>query len=447
MTYITPRALLSFPALLVAVALFGCRPSSSVPPGTGGAPAVSRPRVAETSEQVPVAGRDYSVKAPDEDIKAVVDGNTAFAADLYQRLAADPGNVFFAPHSVSIALAMTYAGARGETEQEMAKVLHFTLPQDRLHPALGALDIAVQAPQIPSRASLPGIRIDSANSIWVQTGYDLLPTFTDIIGRDYGGQAQMIDFASNPDAAAREINQWVLDRTEKRIQDLIPPGALSRMTRLVLANAVYFLGKWDQKFKVESTKPGPFTKLDGNKVEAQMMFQDGQFSYASDDLCQIVSLPYTGYRASMVIVLPRAGAFAEVESGLTAERISGLLSTAKGADVKLTMPRFTFTVPYTLGDTLQAMGMKLAFGAADFSGMTGGPDLYISEVRHKAFVSVDEEGTEAAAATDVEMKAGSAYMPSEPMEFTADRPFIFLIRDIQSGTILFMGRVVDPTVS
>jgi len=445
---ITRRTMLPLFAILLWSVLAGCRPSGFVPPGTGTAPPVARPRVPETSEQVPVAGRDYSVKAPEEDIKAVLEGNTAFAAELYQRLAAEPGNVFFAPHSISIALAMTYAGARGETEREMASVLHFPLPQDRLHAAFGALDLAVQAPPLPSRASLPGIRIDFANSIWVQTGYELLPAFTDIIGRDYGGQALTIDFARDRDAAAREINQWVLDRTEKRIQDLIPPGALHPMTRLVLANAVYFLGKWEHQFKVEETKPGPFTTSEGTLVQADMMYQKGQFSYVADDLCQIVSLPYQGYRDSMVIVLPRPGKFADVESGLTAASIAGLLSGAKGADVKLTLPRFTFTVPYTLGGTLQAMGMKLAFGnSADFSGMSGHPDLFISEVRHKAFVRVDEEGTEAAAATDVEMKAEMAVMTVETAEFTADRPFIFLIRDGKSGAILFLGRVVDPTAA
>jgi len=427
-------------ALLSGLALGSCRPTTpapdtvphSTPDTTGPAPA-------------PAPERDTSVKVPEEDTRALVDGNTAFAWELYHELATEPGNVFLSPYSVSLALAMTYGGARGETESEMAKVLHFTLPQDRLHAAFASLDARLQ----PSGGrEIHGFRLKSANSLWVQAGYALLPAFTELVTKRYAAEAAELDFRSDPDAAADEINEWVKGKTEKRITGLIPPGSLTPDTRLVLANAVHFIGKWHHQFGKSLTQPGSFTRLDGEQVEAQMMHQETDLDYAEGDTWQAVSLPYELGGCDMVIVLPRAGRFAEVEEMLTGPGFSSLVGKIKSRKVRLTMPRFTFTCPYRLNDTLIALGMGSAFGdTADFSGMSSEPGLFITEVRHKAFVRVDEEGTEAAAATEVGMAGAAPPMPKpeEPVEFTADRPFVFLIRDRHSGAVLFVGRVMDPT--
>lgn len=386
------------------------------------------------------------VAAPD--LEDLVDGNSAFAFDLYQVLREDEenGNLFYSPYSISLALAMTYAGARGETEQQMADTLHFILSQDRLHPAFNGLDLELaRRGEGAEGKDGEGFRLNIVNAIWGQEGVRFLPEFLDVLAENYGAGLRILDFASALEESRVTINNWVSEQTEGRIEDLIPQGAISPATVLVLTNAIYFNAAWAEPFEEGSTEDGAFHLLDGGEVTVPMMRQTKSFGYVEGDGYQAIELPYDGWELSMMILLPEAGEFESFESALDAERVDSIVNDLGYRQVALTMPKFKVESGFSLKDTLAAMGMSDAFtGAADFSGMTGGHDLFISEVIHKAFVSVDEAGTEAAAATAV-MVAKLA-MPEEPVEVTMDRSFIFLIRDVETGTILFVGRVLDPSV-
>jgi serpin B len=339
---------------------------------------------------------------------------------------------------------MTYAGARGETEQQMADALHYTLPQARLHPAFNALDQALaKRGEGAQGKDGQGFRLNVANAIWGQAGYQFLPAFLDLLAGNYGAGLRLLDFVAGPEEARVAINDWVSQQTEERIQDLIPPGLITPLTRLVLTNAIYFNAAWATPFEAELTENGPFTLLDGSEVMEPMMRQTGSLGYAEGPGYQAVELPYDGHELSMVILLPEAGEFEAFEEGLGAGQVESILEGLAYRQVALTMPKFEFESEFSLAQALAALGMPAAFsGDADFSGMDGGRDLFISEVVHKAFVSVDEAGTEAAAATAVIVAVTG--MPEAPVEVSLDHPFIFFIRDIQTGAILFVGRVVDP---
>jgi len=340
---------------------------------------------------------------------------------------------------------MTYAGARGETERQMADTLLFALPQDRLHPAFNALDL-----ELASRGGAAeskdgeGFRLNIVNAIWGQKGYKFLNEFLDVLAVNYGAGLRLMDFMKAPEESRVTINDWVSDQTEGRIEDLIPQGVIDALTRLVLTNAIYFNAAWLNPFEEEQTQDGPFYLLDGGEVSVPMMHQTELFRYVEDQGYQAVELPYDGSELSMVILLPQRGDSGAFESSLDAARADAILKELTHKRVALTLPRFEFDSSLRLVDTLAAMGMPEAFSSeADFSGMTGSRDLFISDVIHKAFVSVDEAGTEAAAATAVVL--ARAAMPTEPVEVTVDRPFVFLIRDIETGTLLFVGRVVNPS--
>jgi serpin B len=374
----------------------------------------------------------------------LVGGNNTFAFNLYQTLRGENGNLFYSPYSISLALAMTYAGARGETEQQMADTLHFTLSQDRLHSAFNSLDIELgKRGEGAQGKDDEGFRLHIVNALWGQKGYHFLPTFLDVLAENYGAGLRTLDFASAPEESRLIINDWVSDQTEGRIEDLIPQGLIDILTRLVLTNAIYFNATWQYPFNEGATGDGQFYLLDGKEVTVPMMSQTESFGYAEGDNYQAVELPYDGGELSMVILLPHAGQFEAFEESLSAERVSAIVSALGQRQVALAMPKFEFESAFKLKEALMAMGMPVAFTeAADFSGMTGVRDLFISEVVHKAFVSVDEAGTEAAAATAVIMKLTA--LPVAPVEFRANRPFIFLIRDIETGSLLFMGRVLNP---
>lgn len=397
--------------------------------------------------------RVLSPHVDDAELAELVNGNQAFALDLYRFLkdgssGKASGNLFYSPYSISLALAMTYAGAHGETEREMAKTLHFTLPQDHLHPAFNRLDLELaQRGQGAEGKDEGGFRLHIVNAIWGQQGTQFLDDFLDTLAENYGAGLRLLDFRRNPETARVTINDWVSEQTEGKIEDLIPPGAIDTLTRLVLTNAIYFNAAWAESFDKDMTTDGPFYRLDGSQVTVPMMKQQTSFRYAEGEGYQAVELPYDGYGLSMVILLPAAEEFATFEEGLDAERLNTILQDLSRHEVVLTMPRFEMTSDFSLAQVLTAMGMPAAFSdSADFSAMTGGRDLFIGDVIHKAFVSVDEEGTEAAAATAVIMEAMAAMPePERPIEVTVDHPFIFLIRDIQTGTILFLGRVVDPS--
>jgi serpin B len=418
----------------VLLSLVGCSSSGNQPPIVSASIAQSsKPRL--TSPNV----------AP-SDLADAANGNNAFAFDLYRFLRKEKkdSNLFYSPYSISLALAMTYAGARGQTEQQMAQPLHF-LPQGRLHPALNRLDLELaQRGKDAKGKDGNGFRLNIANAIWGQQGYRFLPEFLDLLAENYGSGLRLLDFAADPESSRVTINNWVSDQTEGRIKDLIPKGMIDKITRLVLTNAIYFNAAWSAPFEKSRTQDGAFHLQNGGQVIVPMMRQTTSFGYADGQNYQAVELPYDGRELSMLILLPKAGQFDAFESALDAGQANTILKNLKQRQVTLSMPRFKIESEFSLAETLAAMGMPVAFTSeADFSGMDGARSLFISDVVHKAFVSVDESGTEAAAATAVVMKLTSV-MPEQPVEVTVDRPFIFVIRDIQTGVILFVGRVANP---
>jgi len=382
--------------------------------------------------------------AGQSDLAALVDGNNAFAFDLYGALKGTQGNLFYSPYSISQALAMTYAGARDTTEKEMADTLHFILPQDRLHPAFNSLDQQLKARgQGAKGKDGKGFRLNIVNAIWGQAGYSFLADYLDLLAQNYGAGLRTLDFRTAPEISRQTINKWVADQTEQRITDLIPPGGIDPLTRLVLTSAIYFNAAWANNFEKNLTQPAPFHLLDGSTVDVPMMRQAERLGYAAGEGYQAVSLPYDGRELEMIVLLPDGGKFAEFEKSLDAGRAGSIIKDIVPKQVALSLPRFKFESEFSLGNVLADMGMPVAFSSqADFSGMTGNHELSISRVVHKAFVGVDEAGTEAAAATAVIMRATA--MPVTPQEVTIDRPFIFLIRDIQTGSVIFVGRVVNP---
>jgi serpin B len=386
--------------------------------------------------------------APVQDVAGLVAGNTDFAFDLYQQLAGQDGNLFYSPYSISLALAMTRAGAGGETLAEMDRTLHFSLPAERLHPAFNALDqqLAAKAADKPEYVNGEPFQLDLANSLWGQSGYDFYPTFLDLLAENYGAGMHLVDFKTGAESARQTINAWVSEHTGQKIQDLLAPGTVDPTTRLVLANAIYFKAGWVFPFEEDQTHAAPFHLLDGGTVDVSMMSQSQDFDYAQGDGWQAVELPYVSQDFSMLLLVPDEGTLAAFEAGLDAGQLADILGRMSSVPVDLQMPRFQFESGFSLQDTLKALGMRQAFdlGQADFSAMAPGNELYIGDVVHKAYVDVNEKGTEAAAATAVVMLAGAMPQVPEPVVLTIDRPFLFLIRSHSSGTILFVGRVVQP---
>lgn len=374
------------------------------------------------------------------DTNSVVQGNTEFALDLYAKLKEKEGNLFFSPYSISTALAMTYAGARGETEKQMADVLHFILKDDSLYSAFSELQKHLNAVQEKG-----DIELSIANSIWGQKGYTFLKEFLDIINDYYQGKINFVNFITECEDARNRINKWVEQQTNDKIKELIKPGILNPLTRLVLVNAIYFKGKWEREFEKKFTKKMPFWLNSKDTVNCPMMRQQGKFFYSENDSLQILELPYLGNELSMIVLLPKKiDGLQKLEHNLNINNLKNWMDFSK-EDVIVYLPKFKMTSDFYLGKTFSDMGMPSAFllPPADFSGMTGVKDLYISKVIHKAFVDINEEGTEAAAATAVVML--KAVAPKKPIVFRADHPFIFLIRDNHSGSILFFGRLAEPT--
>ncbi len=397
-----------------------------------------------------------SPTTPGDDISILVDGNTEFTFDLYRELKGSEGNFFFSPYSISTALAMTYVGARGETEQQMADTLHFTLSQERLHAAFSALvnSIRERGKAMTTVQSTEGeiiqeeidsFRLNIANAIWGQKGYSFLSQFLNLLQTYYDSELNTLDFINEPEESRQVVNQWASDQTEGRIKDIIPPGVINALTRLVLANAIYFNANWEHQFSVSATRDGVFHLLDGSTITLPMMHQEEQFSYTEGDNYQAVRLPYLGNEFAMTILLPREGQFEEFENSLDAQMLEEITAKLQSRRVDLALPGFQFESSFRLNQALSAMGMPDAFsGGADFSGMTGNMEFCIGAVLHKSFVAVDEEGTEAAAVTVITMIGSAPGTPPVTVNFTADRPFIFLIQDIETGSILFIGRVLNP---
>jgi serine protease inhibitor len=374
-------------------------------------------------------------------VETVVQGNTEFALDLYQRLRTEEGNLFLSPYSISTVLAMTYAGARGSTETQMAQTLHFTLDQKRLHPAFASLEEGLKTVQEKGH-----ILFKVANALWPQVGYPLLEEFLALTEEHYGVLTAPVDYGDS-EAARRKINAWVEGRTQEKIRELIPQGILTALTRLVLTNAVYFKGKWASQFEKGSTRDAPFWIAPRRSVKVPMMTQEHTFRYGDSDSLQTLELPYVGDDLSMIVLLPKkVDGLVELETALTVENLEKWMGGLGKTRVRVFLPRFKVSRGFGLNDTLASMGMVDAFddSKANFSGMDGNENwLYIAAVLHKAFVDVNEEGTEAAAATAAAM-AARGIPPPAPV-FRADRPFVFLIRAGRTGSILFLGRVVNPT--
>lgn len=436
------RRILSIAMLLVVLMAAACAAPADQTPTTGDGPASDAGQQIASSD----VSRTTSPDVSDEALTAVAQGNNEFAFDLYHQIRDEDGNLFYSPYSIEVALAMTYAGARGETAEQMADTLHFTLPQEQLHPAFNALDLYLTQQgeqELSDEEEDTPFTLNIANALWGQEEYGFEQEFLDLLAANYGAGMRLLNFGENPEEAREIINEWVSEQTEEKIEDLLQQGVITPNTRLVLTNAIYFNAVWQHTFEESQTSDGAFTLSDGSEVTVPLMTQTNRFGYAEGDGYQAVELPYRNSTSSMVVILPAAGTFDEFESSLDAERVSDIVAQLETRGVALTMPKFEYEMPLSLTETLQEMGMPAAFsGEADFSGMTGDRSLFISDVVHKAFVAVDEEGTEAAAATAVAM-AESAM--AEPAEMTIDRPFIFLIRDRETGTILFAGRVVDPS--
>jgi serpin B len=373
------------------------------------------------------------------DVAALVKGDNVFAFDLYNQLRAKEGNVFFSPYSISTALAMTYAGARGDTAEEMAKALHITLPPDELHRAEAALLAA-----LTGAGKSRGYQLSIANALWGQQGYGFKEDYLKLTQTSYGAGLRQIDFAGNTEAARQAINAWVAKETQDKIKDLFQKGVLNANTRLVLTNAIYFKGDWASQFKKDLTREEEF-QTGTDKVKTPLMHQTARFKYLDADGLQALELSYVGKELSMVVLLPKkVDGLAELEKSLSAEKVAGWLGKLREQEVVVALPKFKTTCEYSLKEPLAALGMMKAFGpTADFSGINGKKDdLFIQAVVHKAFVDVNEEGTEAAAATGIAV--GVRAVPVRAV-FRADHPFVFLIRDTRNDSVLFLGRVTNPT--
>lgn len=383
-----------------------------------------------------------------EDLSTLVEGNTDLAFDLYQAIGVTSGNQVYSPYSISLAFAMAYGGADGATAEQMAHVLHFPQPEDQFHPVFNALDWALsnRPDQATGVDEHDRFELTIANAIWGQADWPFLPGYLDLLAVNYGAGMRLVDFEKSPEGARRQINKWVSDQTNKQIKDIIPPGSLDSTTRLVLSNAIYFKAFWEHEFDAKLTSDRPFSLLDEQMTRVPMMTQGTQQSlfYADGNGWQAVALPYKGKLTEMVILVPDPGNFEAFEDNLTSEKYSEIISGMEKQGVILSMPSFKFDASYNLSDILIQLGMANAFdhNLADFSRMDNQRMLYISDALHKAFIAVDEKGTEAAAATVISMEMTS--MRPEGIILNIDRPFIFTIRDVPTGTILFMGRVVDP---
>ena len=387
-------------------------------------------------------------KEPPTDLATLVAGNRDFAFDLYRRMAAADGNIFFSPHSISVALAMTYSGARGETERQMATTLGFKLPQKRLHPAFSSLNtVLAERGKNVDEDTVTRFRLNLINALWSQEGFDYLQEFRDNLVEHYGSGIRLVDFISGPEPSRLMINNWVAEQTEDRIQNLVSKGVINSFTRLILTNAIYFQGSWINPFDADATSEGVFYLANGQPVKVPMMYKNSRVLYAQTPAYEAVELPYVGYEISMLVVMPAAGTIRSFENSLGPETVQQFVYRFRDTELDLKLPRFEIESELQLADTLERMGMPNAFRppgeaeGADLSGFNGKRDLFIGEVLHKAFVVVDEAGTEAAAATAAMFELQS--MPDEAT-MVVDRPFLFLILDRKTRTILFLGRVMDP---
>lgn len=375
-------------------------------------------------------------------MQSLVKANNQFAVDLYARLRDKPGNLFFSPESLSTALAMTYAGARGETATQMARVLHFDLPRDQLNQAFQQLLARAATGDKPAAYLL-----STANRLWIQQGYQLNDSFVNETREFYNAGLAELDFVRQTESSRQAINRWVEDQTADKIKNLIPESALTSLTRLVLTNAIYFKGDWQLPFPANQTRDHTFHLSPSQTTKVPLMSHEADYQLHAAEGLKVLSLPYAGGDLSMIVLLPDdLDGLQKLESDLTSEKLEGWVKGLRRQKVSVFLPRFKMSSEFSLGETLSAMGMPLLFDEerADLSGIATQDRLHVSAVIHKAFVDVNEEGTEAAAATGIVIGVRSAAFPAPPVIFRADHPFLFLIRENQTGRILFLGRVANP---
>jgi serpin B len=384
--------------------------------------------------------RDTRPAVPASALKRLTEASTQTALDLYGQLSRTQGNVFFSPYSIETALAMAAAGARGQTLSQMSGVLHNRLSPSQFQDATNALNLALLAPRPqpdPSASGQP-LQLAIANSEWSQSGYPILPSFLDRLATDYGAALNTSDFAGHNAAALAAINGWVAQHTKGKIKHLFE--SLDPITKLVLVNAVYFKASWEFPFDPGQTQTGSFTTAGGGTVTVPFMHGTPSGKYASGAGWQAVDVPYVG-NASMTIVMPDAGSFSSFDRSFDASKLAMIVDGLQPSDLSLTMPKFEMEDSADLVPALKALGMTDAFTNADFSGITNPSELEISQVVHQATITVDEKGTEAAAATGISLEDSAA----RGRAVALDHPFLYFIRDTKTGAILFMGRVTDPT--
>ncbi len=380
--------------------------------------------------------------ATEESVEKLVNDNNNFAVNLYKKLyEKNPDdNTFFSPFSISLALSMTYAGARGQTAKQMKEALCLELPDDVVHKAFHDL-----ISSIGNRGK--GYVLEVANALWGDKGYQFLKEFLDIVNTYYNGGFYEVSFRTDPEGSRKKINRWVEKKTHEKIKDLLPPNSITSLTRLVITNAIYFKGEWEFPFEKENTQDMPFYTTLNTTVEAPMMYVEKKFEYMTKKgKYQLLMLPYGDGTLSMVILLPvEKNGLSQIEEEMTWDELYESMVLTREKKVKVYLPKFKAERTYELVGILREMGMKDAFtDKADFSGMEPKKELYISNIVHKAYIDVNEEGTEAAAATGV-VVALKAMMPEEPVVFKADHPFMYFIIHNPTGQILFMGRMVNPT--
>jgi serpin B len=416
-------------ALAMAVSALGAGCGSE--PGTGPDGTLIRSDKVRLTEPRP----------PAEDTLQLATDNRRFAVDLHHALRTGTDNLVLAPVSVTFALAMLEGGARGDTAAEIAGALRFTLPSERLHPAMNALDAALAAP--PSESG--GAILHVANAAWGQKDETFVPAYLDLLAENYGAGMHVVDFAGDTETSRQTINAWVSERTAGKISELFAPDILDPLTRLVLTNAVYFRADWKTPFAADS-RQAPF-HAPGGDVSVAMMAGPKDVPIWSGPGYQAAALPYRGGHTSMIVVVPDAGGFDAFEQALTGDALGTIFGAKDGNDNgagaqpgAVLMPRFKIETGSSLVDALKALGMRSAFSDADLSGINGRQDLYVADVVHKVFLAVDEKGTEAAAATGVVVNTRSAALVS----LVVDRPFLFFIRHDPTGAILFQGRILSP---
>lgn len=405
------------------------------------------------SQQEPFIKLD-DTGSTDDGAQSVVNSNNEFAFDLYKKFNENnKDNIFFSPYSISVALTMTFEGAKGKTADEMYEVLNlFPKCVCKTEPCDNCDQPEKRRPNTASiineiNKSDKGYQLSTANALWAQKDYKFLNEYFSIIEKYYGGKVTNLDFAGESEKSRKTINSWVENQTNNKIKDLIPPGAINDMTRLVLTNAIYFKGTWILQFDKSKTKESDFKVTPEQTIKVPMMTLTGEkarFNYAETDDLQILEMPYKGEELSMLVLLPKEQAIEKVEQSLSAEKLNEWRNMLKERKIDIFLPKFKFETKYFMNDALQEMGITSAFDStkADFSGMTGTKDLYITNVIHQGFVEVNEEGTEAAAATAVIVGTTSIEIRNE---FKADHPFIFIIQQKDTGNILFIGKVSDPT--